>query len=102
MTITELAPLHSDRASLRDLLEALGDQLSRDGFARHEYAVQTLARSTSELTPGAAATLANRASSTASRAWAYQVVIRVLTRCGDLQTRTRVSGMLARYAYANA
>jgi hypothetical protein len=103
MTITELAPLrtHSERAA-HELLEALGADIDRDGFPRHEYAVQTLARATRQLTPGAAATLSDRAGSAIARRNALQVVSRVLVRCGDDATRRRVSGMLARYGRRTA
>jgi hypothetical protein len=103
MTITELSPLRSDRErALHDLLEALRGRLAEDGFGRHEHAVQTLAVATRQLTPGAAATLANRAGSPDARMSAYQVVSRVLARCGDARTHRRVRLMLGRFAYAVA
>ena len=99
MTITELAPLRTERErALLELLTELADAIDRDGFARHEYAVQTLARATRQLTPGAAATLSDRSGSTIGRRSSLQVVSRVLTRCGDETTRLQVSGMLARYS----
>lgn len=99
MTITELAPLRTDRErALLGLLDALGDAIDRDGFRRHEYAVQTLARSTRQLTPGAAATLGDRTGSAIARRHSFRVVTRVLVRCGDEPTRRNVAGMLARYA----
>jgi hypothetical protein len=98
MTITELAPLRTERErALLDLLVTLGDAIDRDGFRRHEYAVQTLARATRQLTPGAAMTLADRLSSPIARRHSFQVVSKVLARCGDDRTRARVAGMLARY-----
>jgi hypothetical protein len=100
MTITALAPLRSDgeRAVLA-LLGSIAEDIDRDGFARHEYAVQTLARATRELTPGAAAALGDRAASPIARRHAFQVVSRVLARCGDETSRRRVAGMLARYGH---
>jgi hypothetical protein len=103
MTITELAPLRTERErALLDLLDDLGDAIDRDGFHRHEYAVQTLARATRQLTPGAATTLADRVGSPIARRHSFQVVSRVLARCGDDRTCRRVTGMLARYARATA
>jgi hypothetical protein len=101
MTITELAPLRTERErALLELLTVLADAIDRDGIARHEYAVQTLARATRQLTPGAAATLGDRSGSAIGRRSSLQVVSRVLARCGDEVTRHQVSGMLARYASA--
>jgi hypothetical protein len=101
MAITDLSPLRTDRErALLDLLDAVIGHIDRDGIRRHEYAVQTLARAGSQLTPGAAATLANRATSPVARKHSFQVVARVLARCGDEPTRQRVVGMLARYAAA--
>ena len=103
MTITELAPLRTEsERALHQLLESLGDGIDRDGFHRHEYAVQTLARATRELTPGAAATLRDRRGSAIARRHSFQVVSRVLVRCGDDRTRRQVAGMLARYAPRSA
>jgi hypothetical protein len=99
MTITELAPLRTERErALLDLLVTLGDAIDRDGFRRHEYAVQTLARAGRQLTPGAAATLASRASEPIARRHSFQVVARVLTRCGDERNHRILAAMLARYA----
>jgi hypothetical protein len=99
MSITELAPLRTEsERALLELLESLGEDIDRDGFYRHEYAVQTLARATRQLTPGAATTLGDRRGSTIARRHSFQVVSRVLTRCGDDRTRRQVAGMLARYA----
>jgi hypothetical protein len=99
MTITALAPLRTDRErALLALLASIADGIDRDGFACHEYAVQTLARATRGLTPGASATLADRTAAPIARRHAFQVASRVLARCGDDLTRRRVAGMLARYA----
>ena len=98
MTITELAPLRTEsERALLELIESLGEDIDRDGFYRHEYAVQTLARATRQLTPGAAATLGDRGGSAIARRHSFQVVSRVLTRCGDDRARRQVAGMLARY-----
>jgi hypothetical protein len=99
MTITALDPLRTDRErALLDVLDRIGQQIDRDGFRPHEYAAQTLARAGRQLTPGAAATLANRASEPIARRHSFQVVSRVLTRCGDEHTHRSLAAMLARYA----
>jgi hypothetical protein len=98
MTITDLAPLQSARKrALADLLGSVGAAVQADGFDRHEYAVQTLARAAHQLAPGASATLARRALPTALRDQAFAVVARVVTQCGDPATDTYLSGALARY-----
>ena len=103
MTITDLSPLRSDsERALLELLDSLRDLLASQGFARHEQAVQTFAALTRHLTPGAAAALAARSSSPEARLSAFQVVGRVLARCGDLRMRRRVSVMLAGYSSAAA
>jgi hypothetical protein len=103
MTITELAPLRNEsERALLGLLDALAGDIDRDGFSRHEHAVQALARATRQLTPGAAATLSDRAGSAIARRNSYQVVSRVLVRCGDDPTRRRVTGLLARHTGADA
>src|SRR3954471_5290846 len=94
MTITALAPLRTDRRALSSLLESIADAIDRDGFSRHEAAVQTLLQSTRALTPGAAATLGDQAAAAIARRHAFQVVSRVLTRCGDDATRRQAAERL--------
>jgi hypothetical protein len=99
MTITDLVPLQSTRQrALAQLLESVGEAVHEDGFREHEYAVQTLARATRQLAPGASAALANRATADPARERAFGIVIRVVIQCGDLQTDQLLTGSLARYA----
>jgi hypothetical protein len=103
MTITELAPLRTDsERALLGLLDALGRDIDRDGFRRHEHAVQALTREIRHLTPGAAATLGDRSGSAIARRHSFQVAARVLVRCGGDVTRERVAGLLGAYVRRTA
>ena len=99
MTITDLVPLQSSRQrALADLLERVGSAVHTDGFDRHEYAVQTLARAAQHIAPGASATLAQRTLTADARDRALGIVARVVTQCGDRDTDAYLCGSLARYA----
>ena len=98
MTITDLVPLQSARQrALAELLATVGEAVHEDGFRRHEYAVQTLARAARHLAPGATAALANRTTSDPARERAFGIVVRVVIQCGDEQTDRMLTGSLARY-----
>jgi hypothetical protein len=99
MTITDLTPLQSSRQrALSQLLAAVGDALHEEGFRRHEYAAQTLARAARHITPGAAAALSNRETADPARERAFAIVVRVVIQCGDVQTDRLLTGALARYS----
>jgi hypothetical protein len=99
MTITDLVPLQSTRQrALAELLASVGEAVHEEGFRRHEYAVQTLARAARQIAPGASAALAHRATPDRARERAFGIVVRVVTQCGDVHTDQLLTGSLARYA----
>jgi hypothetical protein len=102
MTITDLVPMQSSRQrALAGLLAAVGEALHEEGFARHEYAAQTLARAARHIAPGASAALANRSTADPARERAFGIVVRVVIQCGDVHTDHLLTGALARYATAD-
>lgn len=99
MTIIDLVPLRSARQrDLAELLCAVGAALRADGVGPHEYAVQTVARAARNIAPGASASLINSTTPGAARIRAFDVVARVVVRCGDDATGELLTGALARYA----
>lgn len=102
MTITDLAPMQSSRQqALAGLLATVGEALHEEGFARHEYAAQTLARAARYIAPGASAALADRSTADPARERAFGIVVRVVIQCGDVDTDRRLTGALARYTDGN-
>ncbi len=103
MTITDLVPLQSSRQrALSDLLASVRECLHEDGFRRHEYAAQTLARAARQIAPGASAALANRASPDPIRERAFAILVRVVIQCGDAHTDRLLTGAFARYSVTKA
>ena len=99
MTITDLVPMRSEQQrALADILGRLGESLHEDGFARHEYGVQTVARASRHVAPGASMALADRSTVESARERAFQVVVRLVLRCGDAESHRMLTGALARYA----
>ena len=102
MTITDLVPLRGERQrALADILSRLGESLHDEGFAHHEYAVQTLARVSRQYAPGASMALADRTTAESARERAFHVVVRLALRFGDAESHRMLSGALARYAGAD-
>lgn len=102
MTITDLVPMRGERQrALADLLGRLGERLHEDGFAQHEYAAQTLARVARNIAPGASAALQDRSTADSDRERAFNIVVRLVLRCGDAESQRMLTGALARYSAAD-